>query len=254
LTQGDQLRTYKLDMTKAQKIPLQHFAIEAVVIVLSILMAFALDASWDSFNERQLEQAILADIAEEMRGNIAALDFAYSRQVTRLEELDQIILEAGPERSGLSADSLKTLLASIMVNPTFDMKNGVLDQLLQAGNLSLIRSTELRTRLSGLHGFMADYQSNQMTPFYITVDPDIFLNTGSILFQHDIVSLPLPDSALGASVPWEDPPTPEQVQALKALAFIRALTQLSILETPAVRNEMIEILRLIDDSQKVRSP
>ena len=96
---------------------------------------------------------------------------------------------------------------------------------------------------------MADYQANQLASFYISVDPYLFLNTGSIFFQNDLISLPLPDSALGASVPWENPPTQDQVQALKALSFIRALTQLTILSTPAIRNDMIDIIELIEASQ-----
>jgi hypothetical protein len=37
------------------------------------------------------------------------------------------------------------------------MRAGVLDQLLQGGNLSMLESAELRNRLSGLKGFMSDY-------------------------------------------------------------------------------------------------
>jgi hypothetical protein len=82
------------------------------------------------------------------------------------------------------------------------------------------------------------------------VSPETLLNTGSISFQHDLISLPLPDAALGAAVPWAVPPTSEQVQALKALAFIRGLTQIAVLGTPAVRDELTKILALIDEARR----
>ena len=235
-------------MNDIQKIPPKRNLVEAVAIIVSILIAFALEASWESWQEKKLGQAMLADLAQEMRDNIADLDSAHEQQVIRVDELSQIIREAGADRLGLDADALNALLASAAITPTFDMKTGVLDQLLQGGNLSLLESPELRNRLSSLEGFMSDYQANQMTPFSFIVSPYTFLNSGSIFLQHELLSLPLPNAAMGAAVPWANPPTSEQVQALKALAFIRGLTQMATLRTPAVRNELTEILALIDES------
>jgi hypothetical protein len=135
-------------MTDVQKTPLKRNLIEVAAIVVSILIAFALEASWESWQERQLGQAILADLAQEIRGNIADLDSAHNEQVIRIEILNQIIREAGTDRLGLDAETLNTLLASASTTPTFDMKAGVLDQLLQGGNLSLLESAELRNQLS----------------------------------------------------------------------------------------------------------
>jgi hypothetical protein len=237
-------------MTDVQKIPMKRNLIESAAIVVSILIAFALEASWESWQERQLGQAMLADLAQEIRGNIADLDSAHNKQVLRVETLNQIIREAGKDRLGLDAETLNTLLASAASTPTFDMRAGVLDQLLQGGNLSLLESAELRNRLSSLEGFISDYLANQMAPFSFILSPDTMLNTGSIFFQHDLLSLPLPDAALGAGVPWAVPPTSEQVQALKALAFVRGLTQIAMLGAPAVRNELTEILALIDEARR----
>ena len=240
-------------MREPKNISLMHKLINAIGIVVSILIAFALEAGWDSLQERQRGEAILTDLAREIRVNIADLDITNGRHVIRLERLNQIIREAGSDRLGLDAQTLNTLLAELVSTPTLDMRNGVLYQLLQAGNLSLLENPELRNRLSGLQGFMADYLLNQTSQGYILINPATFLSTGSILFQHDTLSLPLPDAVLGASVPWADPPTPEQVQALKLLAIIKGLTEITILRAPAVRKELTEILTLIeaDESEVV---
>ena len=227
--------------------PLAMFR-ESTVIVVSILIAFGLQAGWDTYNENRLEQMLLADLAIEIRANIAALDWAVSEQIARVEKLNQVIGEAGPDRTGLSAASMNVLLAEIVINPTFDPKTGVLDQLLQGGSQSLIQNTELRGRLSGLTASMSDYQSNQNSAFNITVHPYVWLNSGSILFQNEFLLLPIADSELGATVPWDNPPTASQVQALKTLAFVRALTSIAVVQAPPIRNELTAILDLIEAS------
>jgi hypothetical protein len=120
-------------------------------------LAYDLAISTEYFEGIKQRQAILTDLAQEIRGNIADLDSARNEQVVRIEILNQIIWEAGTDRLGLDAETLNTLLASASTTPTFDMRAGVLDQLLQGGNLSMLESAELRNRLSGLERFISDY-------------------------------------------------------------------------------------------------
>ncbi len=58
----------------AQPIAWVRLFAEATAIVLSILVAFAIDAGWENLREREEEQHILAALETEMGQNLAELD------------------------------------------------------------------------------------------------------------------------------------------------------------------------------------
>ena len=53
-------------MTKAQNIPWNRLVVEAAAIVVSILLAFAIDAWWDDRQQRNEEQTILKALLDDL--------------------------------------------------------------------------------------------------------------------------------------------------------------------------------------------
>lgn len=193
--------------------------LEVAVIVGSILLAFGIDALWDAAQERQEEALLLADLAAEYRVNRERLQVVTDRRRTRIVRMEALINEAGPERVGLSADSLAVLLDSVQTTPSFGVRNGVTTRALSGGDLSLIRDRDLRARLAAFwpgHEYFFDNQTLVVTEIKYT--PDIILGTGTAVFP-DIPDFLVDD----AGPPWDDPLTVEQVATIKYYSVARYL-------------------------------
>lgn len=136
-------------MAKSRIIPWKTITVEAVAIVLSILMAFAIDAWWAEKKESEIEQvallALLSDFTESREQldrvlislESARIDFAHFQSVTDAE-----LVEVDP-------DTIRRILTALAKNHTFDPVTATLDALVNDGRLGLISDAQLLTQLSG---------------------------------------------------------------------------------------------------------
>jgi len=136
-------------MAKSRIIPWKTITVEAVAIVLSILMAFAIDAWWAEKKESDVEQvallALLSDFTEsrEQLARVlislesARIDFAHFQSVTDAELV------------GVDPDTIRKTLTALAKNHTFDPVTATLDALVNDGRLGLISDAQLLTQLSG---------------------------------------------------------------------------------------------------------
>ena len=63
-------------MTETQTIPWKRISVEAMAIIASILLAFAIDAWWEDRNEVRLERRLLTAMLVEFENNIELLQEA----------------------------------------------------------------------------------------------------------------------------------------------------------------------------------
>lgn len=119
------------------------------MIVLSILLAFGIDAWWDEAQDRREERLALLALHEEFRANLSHLSAAhevhraFAADLTRLEAL----LAASP--SGESLEVVDSLLVPLISFRTPDPATGTLNTLLASGRIDLIRDQELQQALAG---------------------------------------------------------------------------------------------------------
>jgi len=135
-------------VTEPRIIPWTIIAVEAVAIVLSILLAFAIDAWWSDKKESDIEYAALHALRS---------DFAASR-----EQLSEVLqsLEAGrssfarfqsatpAELTEIDPDAIRRILTGLVKNHTFDPVTATLDALANDGRLGLISDPQLLGHLS----------------------------------------------------------------------------------------------------------
>ena len=124
--------------------------VEGIVIVASILAAFALDRWWDSVRARREEQQVLQAMDVEFRAardqleNYRALHQRVLQSVEFvLGELDQAVREGRP-----SVTLPDTSLALLYIPPTTQLTLGTLDGLVGSARLGVIRNAELRSSLA----------------------------------------------------------------------------------------------------------
>jgi hypothetical protein len=143
---------------------------EGVVIVVSIVLAFALDAWWDDVAEgRQLRQQ-LGSVQAEVRGNRDLVLF----QVDLMERMigaGEALVEAMDSAASRGGEvSVPDTLAWLpLANPTLDASLGAIDALVGSGQLALIRDPTLRSRLAGLRDRIEDAveeQEQALTVYY----------------------------------------------------------------------------------------
>ena len=118
------------------------------MIVVSILLAFAIDAGWDEFKDRGDEREVLLALVQEFEANLeeATGTIASHERSSRLIALAHE--RTASETALLDADSAAATLAALASPRTFDAIRGSLDALIGSGRLELIRDQELRRALA----------------------------------------------------------------------------------------------------------
>ncbi len=122
-------------------------AISGAGIVISILLAFAIEASWDARTERLMEAAVIEGIREEFGVNLVLIDELLVEHRGANTTLIAFFAAPIPD-SELDAESLVgDLTAGLLVGDLLDPSTGTLEMLVNSGRLDLISDPALRALL-----------------------------------------------------------------------------------------------------------
>lgn len=125
----------------------RYFAIEGAVIVLSILLAFAIDALWAQHLERLEEDEILTSLESDFISNLESVKRIIEAHELFREQVATLIQLSPDEIRALSQMEVSQLMLS-MANPwTYDAVRGTTDTLVNGGQLGLLRDPRLRESL-----------------------------------------------------------------------------------------------------------
>jgi len=126
-----------------------RLALEGVVIVASILAAFALDTWWDSMQDRREERETLVALRGEFSAARETIERYRSIQQRILVSLGSVTdsLDLAVERGDNAVSVPDTALAWAYVPPTTSVSLGTLGSLLSSGRLGLLQDRELRSAL-----------------------------------------------------------------------------------------------------------
>ena len=133
---------------------------EGAVIVCSILLALALDATWDSIQDRREEQAILAGLEAEFEGYRIDLERGRHSWDSIAGEIDGLFetIESGGE---VPLERSRVAISGLLIPRTYDPGSGVRDAVIASGRLELLRSDEVRRRLVAWQGVLREVQDNE---------------------------------------------------------------------------------------------
>jgi hypothetical protein len=177
-----------------------QMVLEGVVIVGSILLAFAIDAAWDARGERQLERSLLEALAEDFRiaeQGWATAKAAHNTVVSSMETLLTWAEQGSvPTEHHALAD---TLLGNVFWRNTFDPPMGTVEAILGSGRLDLLGNRELVGALTRWSSLVTDVNRREIDGadhFYEAVYP--YLRT-----RLNIQDL---DKVIPREVPWQHQP------------------------------------------------
>lgn len=127
---------------------------EALVVVVSILIAFGLDAAWDARLEGRESVAALESLKSDF---VSARDIVNEegRRVESVQSsVEYLLARIHTSRPDPPTDSVEQAIESLQELGNFGYPTGAYDALLGSGCLSLIEDQELRHDLAQFVGFL----------------------------------------------------------------------------------------------------
>lgn len=121
---------------------------EGGAIVLSILLAFAIDAWWDERQERLEERRVTESLQQDFTRNRVAVERAIALHTAATERVSRLDRMGAAEIRALPQDSVAVLVGAIFVPHSFDAELGTVDALVGAGRLGVLHAPELREALT----------------------------------------------------------------------------------------------------------
>jgi hypothetical protein len=133
-------------MSSTKEIPWRRVAVEGVVIVGSILLAFGIDALWEALRERDEARSAVVALTSDFEAAERGLDRfrgGTERTIIAIDSVADLLRDrAGP------VEVPARLLAWVVRTPTLSPPTGALDALLNSGRLTQLNAPELERALA----------------------------------------------------------------------------------------------------------
>ena len=134
-----------------------NLAGQFVVIVASILLAFAIQAWWDDRSEIVLEQRILNALLSEFEENGELLREAREHFEQRYTEAVRILEYLDGNHAEIDEAEFEKLVGGLLSARSFHLELGAHTGLIASGELSLISDERLRSRLAAWPSYVAEW-------------------------------------------------------------------------------------------------
>jgi len=223
--------------------------VEGIVIVASILAAFALDRWWESVRARREEQQVLQALDVEFRAardQLESYSALHQRVLHSVElvrgELDQAVREGSP-----FVVLPDTSLALLYIPPTTQLTLGTLDGLVGSARLGVIRNAELRSSLASWGSTLDELTEEEWASRqYVNTELDrAFRSRVNVRPFRWVFS----DGTLDVGGAGSTSRVPADVEILGVVASRYALLDHAIDEFPPVLEELDRLLELIARSR-----
>ncbi len=134
----------------------KRLVVEVVAIVLSILLAFAIDAWWDERKERAEEREVLASLYVEFEANRVEAATVILVHEGAVQSVASLLQMSEDEILALSEEAVGQHMRFFANPRTFDAVRGTVDALTSSGKLGILRDRELREALTTFVNILED--------------------------------------------------------------------------------------------------
>lgn len=133
-----------------------RISVEGVLIVGSILLAFGIQAWWETSKERTGEQEVLRGLEEDVTANLEQLEEVIATHVWARTMVVELQTMSDTDLARLPQDSANQYVRALSVPRTFDARDGTLDAVVASGSLAILADTRLRNLLVEWEGDVED--------------------------------------------------------------------------------------------------
>lgn len=144
-----------------RSIPVSRVLLEGVVIVISILLAFGIDAWWGQYQDRADEREAIAQLEVDFEANLLRLDTVRGVHEAALDAAYEFLARAGVGGPPASAASTAELVYVSLRAWTYDPVLGGINSLIQSGRLGLLRNDSLRVAVAGWPDLVEDLTGDE---------------------------------------------------------------------------------------------
>jgi hypothetical protein len=220
---------------------------EGILIIVSILIAFAIDAWWEERQYRAEERRILEALRVEFQENADQLPAYIQVRESDAEHARTIVEEIQAVGNGAKVRVTPEQLEALTIHGSFDAVRGAFDTMLHSGDLRFIENQELRMRLVLWPTLIAD-----------AVENDYFLRTiaGPRAFEYLAarVDLGLADQIIrceSEKLLKDCPSANFELEATRELSgivsHIRGWSEESAAELELVRQDALSLVQALDE-------
>jgi len=235
------------------RINLRGLIFEALVIMASILVAFALDRWWDARQDRVEERLVLQALHDEFLQAKAELDqrLALHQRIEGSVRSTLDALRQAHDRGEPFVTVGDTALGWAYVPPTTQLALGTLNGLLASARLGLLRDRELRIVLSSLEnvlGELTEEETRALAHVQDHLDPVMRRRVDVSPFVNNALIVSLLEGDLTAPGADGETRVPVDLEVIAVFAVRLAIGQHGIDEFPPLQQTIDRILRLIQAS------
>ena len=133
---------------------------EAVAIILSILIAFGIDAGWDEWRERQEEADLLTALRSEYESNLSLVQEVIDLHAGHMEDLEIVSGLTPADYDTMSVNTASRLVLALGNPWTFNPELGTTETLFSSGRIALVRDRELGEMLTTFKNFVDDAEED----------------------------------------------------------------------------------------------
>lgn len=179
-----------------------RFAVEGAVIVVSILLAFAIDAWWDERNARNAEIEQLVRVAQELQANSQRLQQKLEVLNSAIEGTEELISWMGPEPIDVSPAVYHGQWAKFFSIGMYSVLRGAVQEYLASGTAGDSRHATIRDALwkwhseadelekqyqllRVTHARISDYADDRVPSLYDIVGSGFFSSQLASKFPYD---------------------------------------------------------------------
>jgi hypothetical protein len=148
-----------MHVTSAKKSIVRRLS-DGLLVVLSILVAFGIDAAWDESKEARELRADLVNVGLELEANRARVQFHLDLAQRRYAAIGVVSGQMEPGGNVVTVPDTTAFLAN--TNATLDASLGAIDALVASGRMGAVRDPDLARRLAGLRDRFDDAVEEQL--------------------------------------------------------------------------------------------
>ena len=150
-------------MPNARDIPWPRLTAEGGAIVISILLAFSIDAWWTEKQEGVREERQIRALISEFQGNHSHLQLDLDRLRGITSNLEELTNKLSSVSEGTEVTVFDRYFWSVRQGGIADPSTGTLDAMISSGNLGLLQNESLRSALSDWSAMLDEVQADQQT-------------------------------------------------------------------------------------------
>ncbi len=149
-------------MADSRIIPWKRIVVQAAAIVISILLAFAIDAWWDEQKERDVEHRTLEALRRDLIASNEELDGLLQALADVRINFARFQSATPAELKKIDPEAVRPIVISLVTPASFEPVTATHDALSSDGRLGLISDPELLTHLSNWQRALDDLEGNSI--------------------------------------------------------------------------------------------